>query len=107
MHSTGVIFLYILKYCLSREHCDVEILYKFIHKRINGRRTGRGGRGKTLKVNKQEVAPSKGLSNLFPSRGEKKLPILAFADPVPNIMLVIQARVPLQGVGEILQSISG
>lgn len=34
MHSTGVIFLYILKYCLSREHCDVEILYKFIHKRI-------------------------------------------------------------------------
>jgi len=34
MHSTGVIFLYILKYCLSREHCDVEILYKFIHKRM-------------------------------------------------------------------------
>lgn len=34
MHSTGVIFLYILKYCLSREHCDVEILYKFIRGRI-------------------------------------------------------------------------
>lgn len=37
----------------------------------------------------------------------KKVPILAFADPMPNTMPVIQARVPLQGVGEILQSISG
>lgn len=49
MHSTGVIFLYILKYCLSREHCDVEILYKFIHKMGDGPGNTEGAGERTLK----------------------------------------------------------